>query len=101
MLLVAQDEVVGALVVRLVAAALCLGVHRAALLVHREVAAVRLVRVDALEVRPVCSVQGQLVQLLGHAVRVLLLKDLAVADRALLAILAVGAVLGHLVDKEE
>ena len=104
-LLVAEDEVVGALVVRSLAAPGNLGVDGPALLIHREVPAMHLTRVKAPQVVEVAGIPLVVERRGGHAGRhrggVLLLEDAPVLARGLGAVLVVDAVLPHLVYEEE
>ena len=112
-LLVLEYQVVGTLVVRLVTAALDLGVDGVALLVYGEVALVGGVGVYAAQVLQVVAVRLiksrvkraakrhlPLVVVL-HRPAVLLLEDAAILPQHLVAVRVVLAVAGHLVYEEE
>ena len=113
-LLVREDEVVGTLVIGLIAAALELGVDQAlTLLVNGEVSLMGLMCIDTAqplkiaathlpETRIERGVEALLsATVLVNGASVLLLKDSAVLAQALLSVVIVDAVLGDLIDKEE
>ena len=112
-LLVLEDEIVGALIIGLIAVALELGVNRMPFLVDGEVSLVRCMDVDAAQPFQVAAAhlpetrieRGVEILLpatvLINGAYVLLLKDSAVLAQVFLAVVIIDAVLGDLIDKEE